>query len=229
MLRVEGLSCGILRQVNLQVARGGCTAICGASGSGKTTLLNAVAGWLRYQGQVYIDGVCVDGLPPWRRRCRHLHQRLYLFPFLTIERNLALAQFGAGLALSAAVRHTLLQTLEIAHLARRYPGQLSGGEQQRAALARALAGEPLLLLLDEPFSGLDWPLRQRLWASLRTLQRQHAMTLLLVSHEPREVEALADCCYYLRQGRIQRRGGAIDRDSADDETGIAAKKAPLRR
>ncbi|UCQ10625.1 ATP-binding cassette domain-containing protein [Edwardsiella tarda] len=200
MLHVEGLQCAILREISLTAPAGRCTAICGASGSGKTTLLRAIAGHLPYRGRVQIAGQCVDGLPAWRRPCRHLNQRLYLFPFLTVEQNLALAQFATGQTRHAEPRRELLQALEVDHLARRYPGQLSGGEQQRVALARALVGAPALLLLDEPFSSLDWPLRRRLWQVLRQLQSRRALTLLLVSHEPREVAALADGGYCLQQG-----------------------------
>ncbi|ACY83771.1 ATP-binding cassette domain-containing protein [Edwardsiella piscicida] len=204
MLHIDALHCAILRGVSLSAAAAGCTAVCGASGSGKTTLLRAVAGHLPYRGSVRVAGRPIDGLPPWRRPCRHLNQRLYLFPFLSVEQNLALAQFAAGRPRCAADRLSLLRELEVDHLAQRYPQQLSGGEQQRVALARALVSAPPLLLLDEPFSSLDWPLRRRLWGCLRRVQRQRAMTLLLVSHEPREVDALADACYQLQAGQLRQ-------------------------
>ncbi|UCQ58452.1 ATP-binding cassette domain-containing protein [Edwardsiella piscicida] len=129
MLHIDALHCAILRGVSLSAAAAGCTAVCGASGSGKTTLLRAVAGHLPYRGSVRVAGRPIDGLPPWRRPCRHLNQRLYLFPFLSVEQNLALAQFAAGRPRCAADRLSLLRELEVDHLAQRYPQQLSGGEQ----------------------------------------------------------------------------------------------------
>lgn len=93
--------------------------------------------------------------------------------------------------------------MEIGQLGGRYPSQLSGGEQQRAALARALVTEPGLLLLDEPFSSLDWSLRTRLWACLQDVQRRLSTTILLVSHEPREVDALASRRFSLQEGRLK--------------------------
>ncbi|AOP42373.2 ATP-binding cassette domain-containing protein [Edwardsiella piscicida] len=142
MLHIDALHCAILRGVSLSAAAAGCTAVCGASGSGKTTLLRAVAGHLPYRGSVRVAGRPIDGLPPWRRPCRHLNQRLYLFPFLSVEQNLALAQFAAGRPRCAADRLSLLRELEVDHLAQRYPQQLSGGEQRRVALARALVSAP---------------------------------------------------------------------------------------
>lgn len=202
MLEVNNLSCGIVRQVSFFVERGSCTALCGPSGSGKTTLLNAIAGHTGYQGSISVDGRSIDALPIWRRPCRYLNQRLYLFPFLSVENNLRLAQYAAGLAQDKEKRINLLRLLEIDHLAGRSPAHISGGEQQRAALARALIGEPDLLLLDEPFSSLDWPIRLRLWQAMQELQRVFSLTVLLVTHEPQEAQALAQQQLQLNGGRL---------------------------
>lgn len=202
MLSVNELSCGVLNSVSFTAARGECTAICGPSGSGKTTLLNAIAGHVDYRGSILIGEDCVDSVPAWRRPCRHLNQRLYLFPFLSVENNLKMAQYAAKQPRLKKKRKEVLDWLEIGQLSGRYPSQLSGGEQQRAALARALVTEPGLLLLDEPFSSLDWSLRTRLWACLQDIQRRLSTTILLVSHEPREVEALASRRFALKEGRL---------------------------
>ncbi|WP_025120350.1 MULTISPECIES: ATP-binding cassette domain-containing protein [unclassified Serratia (in: enterobacteria)] len=202
MLKVTDLYCGILEQVSFSMEYGTSTAVCGPSGSGKTTLLNAIVGNLDYQGSIAIAGQCIDALPIWQRPCRYLNQRLYLFPFLSIENNLRIAQYAAKQPQEAEKRRALLQLLEIDHLAKRYPAQISGGEQQRAALARALISEPRILLLDEPFSSLDWPVRQRLWQAMKEIQQRFSVTLLLVSHEPKEVAALAQRQLILSKGRL---------------------------
>ncbi|WP_213991071.1 ATP-binding cassette domain-containing protein [Sodalis sp. dw_96] len=204
MLDIDRLSAGILQQVSFQGATASCSAILGPSGAGKTTLLNAIAGVIPYQGSVRFGQQTLDGLPSWQRPCRYLNQRLYLFPYLTVEGNLKLAQYGAGQRRAAGPRRELMQRLGIAHLARRYPQQISGGEQQRAALARALIGRPALLLLDEPFSSLDWETRTRLWQVLREIHRLFAVTILLVTHEPREADALADSQWSLQRGVLRR-------------------------
>jgi molybdate transport system ATP-binding protein len=191
MLRVEHVATWAFDDVSLHVPEGSCAAISGSSGSGKTTLLNAIAGIVPYEGCVHLNGRLVNGVPPWQRPCRYLNQRLYLFPYLTVAGNLALAQYATGSRRSKSQQMAMLDEMGIAHLAHRYPGQISGGEQQRAALARAMISRPRLLLLDEPFSSLDWEIRVRLWEVVKGL-RQREVTILLVTHEPREIAALAD-------------------------------------
>jgi molybdate transport system ATP-binding protein len=202
MLTVTDLSVGILQRVNLTLGDKSCTAVCGSSGSGKTTLLNAIVGVKPYQGSISIDQRCIDGKPVWRRPCRYLNQQLYLFPHLSIDNNLRIAQYAAGLTQDRQARLDILERLEIKALAKRYPWQISGGEQQRAALARALIAEHKLLLLDEPFSHLDWPMRKRLWQLLNTLREQLSLSVLLVTHEPKEAEALAQRCLTLQKGTL---------------------------
>lgn len=141
MLRVENVTTRILQGISFRVPEGRCVAIAGPSGSGKTTMLNAIAGALPYQGTIYLAGQRLDDLPPWQRPCRYLNQRLYLFPYLTVRGNLALAQYAAGLP-RVKEQMDLLEEMGIAHLAERYPRQISGGEQQRAALSRALISRP---------------------------------------------------------------------------------------
>ena len=202
MLKVNNLSCGILENISFSVEKGSCTAICGPSGSGKTTLLNAIVGSIDYRGSISIADQCIDKRPIWQRPCRYLNQHLYLFPYLSVDNNLRLAQYAAKKPQDSEKRHDLLKLLEIEHLAKRYPTQISGGEQQRAALARALISEPQILLLDEPFSSLDWPVRLRLWQAMKEIQHLFSVTLLLVSHEPREVEALAQKQLSLSKGYL---------------------------
>ncbi|MCI1034148.1 molybdate transport system ATP-binding protein [Raoultella sp. BIGb0149] len=206
MLRVEDVTTRILQGISFRVPEGSCVAIAGPSGSGKTTMLNAIAGAIPYQGTIYLAGQRLDDLPPWQRPCRYLNQRLYLFPYLTVRGNLALAQYAAGLPRLKKEQTDLLEEMGIAHLAERYPRQISGGEQQRAALSRALISRPRLLLLDEPFSSLDRGTRVRLWEVVRSLRR-HAVTVVLVTHEPEEAAALADRQLTLLNGRLVSEGG----------------------
>lgn len=202
LLRLTDICGGLLRDVSLDIHEGACLGVGGPSGSGKTTLLRIIAGTLPHAGRMEYAGRDITALPPWRRPFRRLDQRLYLFPYLTVDGNLRLAQYAAGQPDDATRRADVLARMGIAHLASRLPRQISGGEQQRAALARAVVGAPRLLLLDEPFSSLDWELRERLWDVLRSIRTAYGVTLLLVSHEPRELDALADARITLRGGRL---------------------------
>ncbi len=202
LLRLTDISGGLLRGVSLDIPEGACLGVGGPSGSGKTTLLRIIAGTLPHGGRTEYAGRDITGLPPWQRPFRRLDQRLYLFPYLTVNGNLRLAQYAAGQPDDPARRVGVLDRMGIAHLAGRLPRQISGGEQQRAALARAVVGAPRLLLLDEPFSSLDWELRERLWDVLRDIRAAYGVTMLLVSHEPRELDALADARITLRGGRL---------------------------
>jgi len=202
MLQIKYLNAGILTNLDLSVMAQQCIALCGPSGSGKTTLLNAIAGYINYQGQISIEAQIIDKLPSWQRPCRYLNQRLYLFPHLTLLANLHLAQYAAKQEKSSEQCLLLLEQVGIKHLAHRYPEQISGGEQQRVALARVLISKPKLLLLDEPFSSLDWKLRLNLWQLVASLKKQLKMTILLVTHEPKEAEVLANQIYHLERGYL---------------------------
>ncbi|HIE5241264.1 TPA: ABC transporter ATP-binding protein [Proteus mirabilis] len=201
MLTIHSLTTGILTEVSLHLEQGCCLGISGSSGSGKTTLLNAIAGYTGYTGDIVLANQNMNKLPVWQRPCRYLNQRLYLFPFLTVKQNLWLAQYAAKQKRSKEKEIALLEQMGIAHLATRYPSQISGGEQQRVALARALISQPKLLLMDEPFSSLDWEIRYQLWELIISLKKQQ-ITMIIVTHEPRELQALADKTLLLSNGKI---------------------------
>lgn len=201
MLEIHLLTTGILKNVSLKVKKGTCLGISGSSGSGKTTLLNAIAGYTQYSGDIILADENINKKPVWLRSCRYLNQRLYLFPFMTVTQNLWLAQYGAKQKRSKEREVAILDQMGIAHLATRYPHQISGGEQQRVALARALISQPKLLLLDEPFSSLDWETRYQLWELITALKTAE-MTMIMVTHEPREIEALADETVFLSKGQV---------------------------
>ena len=198
MLQIQHLQVGILKDISLTVASGESVAILGQSGSGKTTLLNAIAGYLDYQGNIAFNQCSWDNLASWERRCRYLNQRLYLFPHKTVGGNLSLAKPES----TRLEQLDLLAQLNMESLIERYPHQLSGGEQQRAALARALINPPDVMLLDEPFSSLDWQTRQEIWQNVKSLLKVFNLTTLLVTHEPKEADFLADKKIHLHLGRL---------------------------
>ena len=184
----------------------------GPSGAGKTLTLKAIAGLLRPDaGRIRIPGATLfdadAGIdtPARQRACGYLFQEYALFPHLTVRQNVA---FGLDAGWrnprrdeKAAAVERWLDTLELAPLAKRFPDQLSGGQRQRVALARALAGAPRALLLDEPFAALDEPLRNRLRAELAELQARVALPMLLITHDPADVDAFADDVVHIEGGR----------------------------
>lgn len=179
----------------------------GPSGSGKSMTLRMVAGLERPdRGEIRLDGRDLFSsargvdLPPRRRRCGLLFQSLALFPHMDVARNVRYGAARGDPEAEARLRH-LLDTFSIGHLARRYPAELSGGEQQRVALARALMAEPAALLLDEPFSALDYDARQMVYHELLRAHDLWRIPFVLVTHERPEAERLADRILLLRQGR----------------------------
>lgn len=183
-------------------------AITGASGSGKTTLLRVLAGlekaaygFLEVRGRRWLDTGQGVFMPPWQRRVGWVPQDALLFPHLSVRENL---EYGAARASDGPAFDEVVQLLEIHSLLTRGVRHLSGGERQRAALGRALLSDPQLLLLDEPFSALDRPLRKRVARGLRELRERHPIPILLVSHDRDDARELADEAYVLAGGRLHR-------------------------
>ncbi|BCL67564.1 putative ABC transporter ATP-binding protein [Haemophilus haemolyticus] len=198
MLIVQKLQTNILKSISFSIEKSECLSVVGESGSGKTTLLNAIAGYIDYSGSILWNNQVLENSPPWKRNFRYLNQRLYLFPHKTVRGNLILANPSS----SDDEQQTLLSDLKIEHLINRYPHQLSGGEQQRVALARALIYRPDLLLLDEPFSSLDWSSRKDIWKVLKNLIEAGEITTILVTHEPKEAEYFSGKQIQLYQGQL---------------------------
>jgi molybdopterin-binding protein len=207
-IRLCGISNFVLEGVDFDINEGELLVVVGPSGAGKTTLLNVIAGLVVYHGKVMFDGRPVDCLPPHRREVGYLFQDLLLFPHLTVEKNLLLAM--ARLDLGRRERQTrteeILSLFRLGSLAARLPGDLSGGEKQRAAFARAVASRPRVLLLDEPFASLDFRTARYLRQEFRDLQKKLAMTTLFVTHNLHEALELADRIAVLRAGRLERIG-----------------------
>jgi molybdate transport system ATP-binding protein len=205
----EGLDCDLVARgpvalaARLHVPAGQTLALVGPSGAGKSSLLKAIAGLLPASGTVQVTGEnwqdAATGLPAWRRRVGLVLQGGGLFPHLDAAANVMIAQDRpdrqAALALLAAVQ------LEGAVTARR-PAALSGGEQMRVALARALARDPALLLLDEPFAAVDRPVRRALIGLVAAIRAQSAAPMIIVSHDLDEVAGLADACAFMVAGTV---------------------------
>ncbi|MBL9133105.1 MAG: ABC transporter ATP-binding protein [Verrucomicrobiaceae bacterium] len=181
----------ILDDVTLGIPGGSYAVLMGRTGCGKTTLLEILCG-LRQptSGRVRLDGVDVTDLEPRERGIGYVPQDLALFPGLKVRDQIAFALRLRGKPSEARVKE-LAEELNITALLDRLPDLLSGGEKQRVALARALAAEPRLLLLDEPLSALDEAMRGEASAMLKRIQKQHALTVLHVTHSNAEAEQLA--------------------------------------
>lgn len=201
--------------VSLTVGVGEIVCLCGPSGCGKSTLLRIAAGLeILQQGEVRLNGATTArpgfSLPPEKRGVGLVFQDYALFPHLTIVDNVCFGLSGRGADERRRRALASLEQVGMAGYAGSYPHQLSGGQQQRAALARALAPEPAVLLLDEPFSGLDARLRERVRdETLQVLKRNGAATLL-VTHDSEEAMFLADRIALMRRGRLVQTGAPMD-------------------
>lgn len=223
LLELRGISAtrgveAALRDVSLSIEAGGSLGLLGRSGSGKSSLLRIVAGLdAPEKGQVLLGGApaSADGrvlIPPHRRGVAMLFQDLALWPDLTLLQNVALGLCGSGIPRrERAVRaHGALERCSVHALAHRKPAEVSGGESQRAALARAMAVEPRLLLLDEPFSSLDPVTKQDMTSRVRALTRDHGVAIVLVTHDPLEMLALCSDAVVLEAGRVVESGRVAD-------------------
>ena len=179
----------------------------GPSGCGKTTTLRSIAGLLQpdggrivNDGEVFFDSADRIFIPPRQRRIGYMFQDFALFPHMTVYRNI---WYGVRDHDQEAreMYEKLTSLLKIGHLAKRSPGQLSGGEKQRVALARALMAQPKILLLDEPLSSLDTETRLEVRNELREMQRIWNIPFILVTHDPDEARFLGDQVLYMQKGR----------------------------
>ncbi|SIS90748.1 iron(III) transport system ATP-binding protein [Roseivivax lentus] len=206
--RFEGKT--VVDDVSLSIQPGHVTCLLGPSGCGKSTTLRMIAGVdMQDSGNIYVDGnlVCdtVFRIPPERRSIGLMFQDFALFPHLTVERNVAFGLNGTRSENRARVEQ-LLDRVGLLHFIDAYPHELSGGEQQRVALARALAPKPRVMLMDEPFSGLDNRLRDGIRDETLALLKEEGTSVLLVTHEPEEAMRMADEIALMREGRIVQRG-----------------------
>lgn len=191
-------------------------ALFGPSGAGKSLTLRAVAGLLRpdggrivVNGRVLFDSEAGVNVATQARRVAYLFQDYALFPHLTVAQNIAFGSrrgwFNPPRRAVSSEARRWVDAFELGAIVGSYPHEISGGQKQRVALARALMLEPDILLLDEPFSALDAQLRGKMRQELNALQRRLDVPMLLITHDPADVEALADEVFEVREGRVRRR------------------------
>ncbi len=200
-----------LKEISLTIGRGDYYFIVGPSGAGKTVLLETIAGLHRPEsGRVLLRDEEITTLPPEKRRVALVYQDYSLFPNMRVIDNVSYGLRVQGMRKKEARDEVvpLLERFGIAHLADRYPGTLSGGEQQRVSLARAIAVKPDILLLDEPLSALDPITQERFIGDLRRLHREDGLTIVQVSHSRREAHLLATRMAVIIDGYLVDEGKA---------------------
>ncbi len=226
----------VLEAVGLKVDAGEFVALVGGSGSGKTTLLKMINGLIQPdEGRIEVAGEDVASAKPYalRRRIGYVFQEVGLFPHLSVAENIGITPrlLGWDKARAAARVDTLLDLVALPReVAARAPAALSGGQRQRVGVARALAAEPTLMLMDEPFGALDPLTRDALGSDYRALHDRLQLTTVMVTHDMAEAVLLADRIVVLGQGRILADGppAALLRDSSDPQV-RALLEAPKRQ
>ena len=197
--------------ISLTVSKGELTALLGPSGSGKTTILRLIAGLeTADSGEIYINGRLVNHEPPSARGIGFVFQNYALFRYMTVFENIA---FGLKVKKLPAKKvrervEELLSLTGLSDLRNRYPDELSGGQKQRVAFARALAPDPEVLLLDEPFAAIDAKVRKELRQWLREMIHQVGITSIFVTHDQDEASEVADRILVVNEGRIEQAGTA---------------------
>ncbi|MFL6134370.1 MAG: sulfate/molybdate ABC transporter ATP-binding protein, partial [Nocardioidaceae bacterium] len=202
-----------LEDVSLNIPTGQLTALLGPSGGGKSTLLRIIAGLESAdEGSVRIEGVEATHLPPQKRNVGFVFQHYAAFKHMSVAKNVA---FGLEIRKhsKAETKKRVDELLELVHLSQfshRLPSELSGGQRQRMALARALAVEPTVLLLDEPFGALDATVRKELREWLRRLHDEVHVTTIFVTHDQEEAMDVAEQIVVMREGHVEQAGGPTD-------------------
>lgn len=199
----------IISEISFEAHAGKITSILGPSGCGKTTLLRAIAGLIDgVSGHSRVDGQSVDRVPTERRRVCLVSHRGGLFPQMNVVQNVEFPYRAAGLTASPARKEaiSLLRHLHLVHLAEHSARALSRGEHQQVVLARAIASRPKVLLLDEPFSGLDPALHRNLRDSIRSLMNEYDTAVVHVTHDQKEALASSDSILLMNEGRVVQFG-----------------------
>ncbi len=199
--------------VSLDIAKGEIFALLGSSGCGKTTLLRLLAGFeTPTAGRIVLNGQDMSGLPPYERPVNMMFQSYALFPHLTVWQNIAFGLQRDKLANDAVAQRVeaMLKLVQLGQYAQRKPHQLSGGQQQRVALARSLAKQPQMLLLDEPLGALDKKLREETQIELVNIIEQVGVTCVMVTHDQEEAMTMASRIAIMSEGRLLQVGAPAD-------------------
>ncbi len=217
-LKIDGVSAAygdnvVLDGIDLDIRPGELFALLGPSGCGKTTLLRLIAGFAQAtRGRILVGGKDLSALPPWKRDVGMVFQSYALWPHMTVAQNVAFGLEERKLA-RADIKRRVAAALAFVGLpnhADRRPSQLSGGQQQRVALARTIAIEPKVLLLDEPLSNLDAKLRVQVRRELRSLQKSLGITAVIVTHDQEEANTICDRVAVMNDGKVQQVGTPTD-------------------
>ncbi|WP_395517487.1 ABC transporter ATP-binding protein [Pseudorhizobium flavum] len=203
----------VLKDIDLEIQPGEFFAFLGPSGCGKTTLLRLIAGFNQAQsGSVSVGDKDVLDMPPWKRDIGMVFQSYALWPHMTVARNVAFGLEERRLPRAEVEKRVAaaLSLVGLSHLADRRPSQLSGGQQQRVALARTIAIEPKVLLLDEPLSNLDAKMRVEVRRELRELQQRLKLTTIFVTHDQEEANTVCDRIAVFNEGRILQVGSPME-------------------
>ncbi len=195
----------ILNGLNLEIEKGSVVAITGESGSGKTSLLRVICGLESpSNGEIILDTKTLFNdkisIPTEKRNIGLVIQEKVLFPHLDVRKNI---EFGISKKDSKEdLSNEIMEKLNISDLAKKYPHELSGGESQRVALGRSIIMTPKVLMLDEPFTGLDKKLKTKIYPVIKSILQDNKITSLMVTHDLNEVRALADKCFNLQSGKL---------------------------
>lgn len=213
-LRVDSISCqydtrAVVKDFDLIIEKGEIGCILGPSGCGKTSVLRTIAGFMRpTAGEIYLQDKLLSSseflVPPERRNLGLVYQEYALFPHLNVYQNICFGIYKQPKQAQQKIADELLELVQLSHKRNDMPSQLSGGQQQRVALARSFATNPDILLLDEPFSGLDVELRRELSLRVRDMLKERGTTALLVTHDQEEAFAVADRIGVMNEGRLQQ-------------------------
>ena len=202
-----------VNEIDLDIRQGEFFALLGASGCGKTTLLRMLGGFeTPSEGRILIDGVDVSSVPPYERPVNMMFQSYALFPHMTVEQNIAFGLQQDKMPKGQIVERVkaMLDMVQMSAFAKRKPAQLSGGQRQRVALARSLAKQPKVLLLDEPLGALDKKLREQTQLELVNIQDKVGITFIMVTHDQEEAMTMACRVGIMKEGRIAQIGTPLE-------------------
>lgn len=209
MIKIDNISLEFrkfkIENINLEINRGEYFILLGPTGAGKTLLLKCIAGLQKYSGKIFINNIDISDIPPEKRNIGLVPQDNMLFPFLSVRENIL---FGLNFHKNTnrKLSDDLIKLLEIENILERFSKTLSGGEKQRVAVARALAINPDILLLDEPYASLDAGTRHRLWMEMLPLYKKIPKTVIHITHDLEEAYMLGDKIGVIIDGKIEQVG-----------------------